>query len=269
VRRALILAGVLAVGLAGLVATPSDVAARKRKSAQGGGGSADDANLTEAHKHYSFGYTFFQQGLLNKAKESLEQSLKWQPDYPEALYVLGMVNLELNDYQEAIALFQRCLDSNPYFTEAHNLLGLTYAKMGDHQAALRQFDAVKADINFPTPEVAHYNIGKVFSETENCGEAVLHFRRALEINASFGKAWFMLGDCQEQLGQVELARSSLEKAVEHLEGDPSAHYRLGYVCFLLKDFACARQNFDFVRVNYPSSPLSEGAREFIRQIDFR
>ena len=229
----------------------------------------DDARFAEAHKHYSFGYTFFSQGMLKKAKESLEESLRLNPKYAEALYVLGMVHLELNDYPQATRHFQQCLEINPWFTEAHNLLGATYARMGDYQAALREFDAVKGDINFPTPEIAHFNIGKVFAETDNCGEAVLHFRRAIEVNPSFGKAWFLLGDCQEQLGQVDLARQSLQKAVEFLPDDPSVRYRLGYVCFAAKDHACARQHFDFVRVNYPSSPLAQGAREFMRQIDFR
>lgn len=261
-RTAVAAAGVIVFLGAGLAE------AGKRQSELRDGGK-EDQRIAEAHKHYSFGYTFFQQGLLNKAKESLAESLRWQPDYPEALYVLGMVHLELNDYSEAIALFKRCIDSNPFFTEAHNLLGLTHARMGNYEEALREFDAVKADVNFPTPEVAHYNIGLVFTETENCGEAILHFRRALELNPRFGKAWFVLGDCQEQLGHVERARESLEKAVEYLPDDPSVRYRLGFVCFKQKDFACARQHFDFIRVNYPSSPLAQGARDLIRQIDFR
>lgn len=268
-RRMLVMTLTAVTALAVLAAAPPAAAKRKgAKQADLREDPKDDARIAEAHKHYSFGYTFFAQGMLNKAKESLSESLRLQPDYSEALYVLGMVHLELNDYPQAIAHFQRCLDSNPWFTEAHNLLGLTYAKMGDYQAALREFDAVKADINFPTPEIAHFNTGKVFAETNNCGEAVLHFRRAIEMNASFGKAWFLLGDCQEQLGQLDLARESLGKAVELMPDDPSVHYRLGYVCFTGKDYACAKTNFDFVRINYPSSPLAQGAREFIRQIDF-
>jgi tetratricopeptide (TPR) repeat protein len=263
-----ILMAVAAVALIGGT-LPAEAKKRASKKQQLRDDPKDDARAAEAHKHYSFGYTFFSQGMLNKAKESLNESLRLQPDYSEALYVLGMVYLELNDYQQAIAHFQRCLESNPWFTEAHNLLGLTYAKMGEYQGALREFDAVKADINFPTPEIAHFNIGKVFAETDSCGEAVLHFRRAIEINSSFGKAWFLLGDCQEQLGQLDLARESLTEAVELIPDDPSVHYRLGYVCFAGKDYACAKTHFDFVRVNYPSSPLAQGAREFIKQIDFR
>lgn len=270
-RRGLATILVAAFGLALLVGVQPAEAGRKRAPKKDSlkNDAKDDARIAEAHKHYSFGYTFFAQGMLKKSKESLEESLRLNPEYAEALYVLGMVHLELNDYPQAIRHFQSCLEANPWFTEAHNLLGATYARMGDYQAALREFDAVKGDINFPTPEIAHFNIGKIFAETENCGEAVLHFRRAIDINASFGKAWFLLGDCQDQLGQADIARASLQKAVDLMPEDPSVHYRLGYVCFASKDFACARQHFDFVRVNYPSSPLAQGAREFMRQIDFR
>ena len=140
--------------------------------------------------------------------------------------------------------------------------------MGDYDRALKEFEIVKGDISFPTPEVAHFNIGKIFWERQSCGEAVIHFRKALEINPSFWRAWYLLGDCEEQLGQLALAKESYQKALAIEPNEVAPMYRLGYVCFQAKDWACARQQFAQVRTLAPASDMATGAREYLRQMDF-
>jgi tetratricopeptide (TPR) repeat protein len=259
--QATILLAALGLSLAGAV-VPAEAERRRADRKR-------EAAVAAAHEQYAVGYTFFRQGLLEKAKDSLEQALRHQSDYPEALYVLGMVHLELDEPKQALSLFRRCLEANPYFTEAHNLLGLAHAKLGDHEAALREFEAVKADVNFPTPEVAHFNIGKLFAEADDCAEALVHLRRATELNAAFGRAWLLLGDCRERLGRLALARDAFDRAAELMPDDPSVRYRLGYACLLTKDVACARREFEYVRTDHPASPLAEGARDFLERLDAR
>lgn len=223
----------------------------------------------EAYKHFRFGLQYFQQGLLRRAETELHEALKVQETYPEAHYMLAIVYLELNEFERALHEANRALQENPLFTEAHNVLGLVHARMGSHEAALAEFQAVLGDINFPTPEVAHFNIGKVFWEQGNCSDAVLHFRRALEVNDEFGRAWYLMGDCEEQLGSVAKARSSYLKAIEHGTEQVGPMYRLGYVCYQQGDTARARKWFDEVRALAPGSDMAEAAREYVRAMDFR
>ena len=161
------------------------------------------------------------------------------------------------------------LEQNPFFTECHNALGMVHAQLGQHDQALQEFQAVLADINYPTPEVAHFNIGKIFWEKQACSDAVIHFRRALEVNPRFGRAWYLMGDCQEQTGQVDLARESYEKALELSGDDVNIMYRLGIVSFQQGDHAHARRWFEKVRTHAPGGELAAAAREYIRQMDFR
>jgi tetratricopeptide (TPR) repeat protein len=223
----------------------------------------------EASKHYQFGNQYFQQGLLRQADTELRKAMAIQPAYPDAAYLLGLVSLELNDFRGALALGERALADNPFLTEAHNLMGLAHARMGNLDLALQEFEAVKGDVSFPTPEIAHFNIGKVFWEREAWGDAVIHFRRALEINPDFWRAWALMGDCQEMLGQTPQARASYEKVLQQAPNEVKTMYRLGFLCFQDHDFACARQWFDKVRELSPSSEEAAGAREYIRQMNFR
>ena len=229
----------------------------------------DEATTQEAFKYFQFGNQFFQQGLVQKAQENFRHALQIQPAYPEASYMLGLVLYELNDFRGAVAAGDAALTQNPFLTEAHNLMGMAKAKMGDFDGALKEFEAVKADVSFPTPEVAHFNIGKVFWERQACGDAVIHFRRAIEINAQFWRGWYLMGDCQEQLGQTEQARQSYLKALEIQPNEKGPLYRLGFLCFSEGNSACARQYLDKVRELYPSSQEAAGAREYLRQLNFK
>lgn len=229
----------------------------------------EEMAATEAMTHLRFANQFFQQGMTQQARAEVEKALSIQPVFPEANYLQGLILLDLNDFHGASAAADRALAQNPFLTEAHNLKGFAYARMGDLDGALREFEIVKADASFPTPEVAHFNIGKIFWERQACGEAVLHFRRALEINPRWWRAWYLLGDCQEMIGQRDQARQSYTKALELSPSETGPAYRLGFTCFQLGDFACARSWFTKVLELAPSSEEAAGAREYLRQMNFR
>lgn len=255
--------------LAGIVAPSSAAGRRGDKLEDARKQSPEEAQNQEAAKHFQFGNQYFQQGLLRQAEDSLRRALAVQPVYPEASYLLGLVLYQVNDFRGAIAEAEKALHENPFLTEAHNVIGMAYGKMGDSDRALREFEIVKGDVSYPTPEVAHFNIGKVLWEKQACGEAVIHFRRALDVNPNFWRAWYLLGDCQEQIGQMDLARQSYEKALSFQPNEVAVMYRLGYICFESRDRACARQWFMKVRELSPGSEMGGGAREYLRQMDFR
>ena len=229
----------------------------------------EDAAATEAMTHLHFANQFLQQGMTAQAKAEVEKALAVQPAFPEASYLYACILYETNDYRGSLVQSQNALEQNPMLTEAHNIRGMAYGKMGDSETALKEFESVKADPSYPTPEVAHFNIGKVFADRQACGEAVLHFRRALEINPQFWRAWYQLGLCQEMLGQKEPSRQSFLKATDLAPDQTEPAYHLGLACFQLNDFACARSWFQKVLERSPSSDLASQSREYLRQMNFR
>ena len=266
-----LVAALVGVLFAVVVVEPAQAGKRSKDKPQGassGGQELADPSQ-EAYKFYQFGNQFYAQGLLQKAEESFQRALRIQPTYPEAKYMLALVHLHLNQHSAALREASEALAENPFFTECYNVRGMVHARLGNYDLALAEFQAVLGDINFPTPEVAHFNIGKVFWEQQACGDAVIHFRRALEVNPTMGKAWRLLGDCQDQMGHLGPARESYEKAIELMKDDVRPMYRLGLLCFQQGDFVCARLWFDKVRTVAPASPEAGGAREYIRQMEFR
>jgi tetratricopeptide (TPR) repeat protein len=260
---------IVLVTLSGIAVAPMAAAARGAAKLETRKIDPEETQGAEAYQHLRFASTYLGQGMLQQAREECLRALAVQPEFPEAHYTLGLVLLELKDYRGALAEGDRILEKNPYFTEAHNLRGYAFGKMGDLDSALRAFEAVKADASYPTPEVAHFNIGRVFWERKACAEAVLHFRRALEINPKFWRAWYLMADCQGQLGQVAEARESYGKVFELEPSDAKSHFGLGLLCFSSGDMACARLHLMKVLELAPSSEEAEQAREYLKQINFR
>jgi tetratricopeptide (TPR) repeat protein len=258
--------GIALLGL--ILLAPAEAPARRAR-----GGTAEPAKrdpTEDAFKHYQFGTKFYEKGMLAQAEDEFRKALALQPTYAEAHYLLGLVYLEMNDVRGALAEAEAALSSNIFLTEAHNLMGLAHAKMGDYEAALVDFRRVLSDASFPTPEVAEFNIGKVAWERQQFPEAAAHLRRALELNPQFGRAWYLLGDCQESLDQLAEARKSYEKAVGLMGSDTGGpRYRLGYVCYQMKDLACARTHFEWLRTNDPTGEYAGAAQEHLRKMSFR
>jgi len=230
---------------------------------------AEDSADSEAYKQFQFGTEFYRRGLLRESIDAFDRALAAKPAYPEAGYMLAVCYLELNDIASAVRAAENALQINPLFTEAHNVLGQALARRGQRELALKEFQIVLSDISFPTPEVAHFNVGRLAWEQQGYDEAVLHFRRAIELNPEWGRAWYMMGDCQESLGQLDEAKRAYAKAVDLMPHEVGPKYRLGLICFKSADMACARQYFEMVRTDAPGSDMAAGAREYLHQIHFR
>ena len=67
---------------------------------------------------------------LPEAKAYLETSLKLNPDNPEALVAIGLVNVRLGRLDDAVAQFERALALRPDYVVAHNDLGLALRGKG-------------------------------------------------------------------------------------------------------------------------------------------
>jgi beta-barrel assembly-enhancing protease len=132
------------------------------------------------------------------------------------------------------------------------------ALYGDEQQALRQFEAESRDK--PGEFLAHYGYGLALARHGNRKEAILEFKRALELRAfdpylptDLGQAYFLdghyeaalkvisgadanvadpgrsfyLGRIQMEMGQTEAARKTFEQLVANFPGYTEALYYLG------------------------------------------
>ena len=127
-----------------------------------------------------------------------ENLLRDEPDCAEALYLLGLVSLDLDDPVRAIKLIQQAHETDPDFMEAAEALASIHARLGQVQESL--YFAKLGTILEPHAQVEGLlpaRLGSFFRNLE-VGRPDLYLKRARKAFES-GEPEAALADCEIQL----------------------------------------------------------------------
>lgn len=129
--------------------------------------------------------------------------------YGECLYTLGRD-------QDAICVYQtllgRLTETSPSLFEVYKNLGNIHVRAGDFEAGEECYN--KANTLRCDSDILMVNYGTLEIQRENFSEAVERFRRAVEINAANDKGWVGLAMVHRQMGDLELAKANVERALD-------------------------------------------------------
>ncbi|MGI9107212.1 MAG: tetratricopeptide repeat protein [Pyrinomonadaceae bacterium] len=162
---------------------------------------------------YRLGATYEALGDYAKSAEAYKRAvalkLDDEKDSPNdmlvAYYNLGNVLAAANQQQEAIMTYQQLISRLPPLHTPHYNLGLSYVALAEqkeagkatkeasdaHAAAIKAFEeAVKIK---PDYWEAHYNMGLVYSRTEQYPKAIEAFKKTLSLNPEYAPAHYNLG----------------------------------------------------------------------------
>lgn len=96
-----------------------------------------------------------------------------------AYFQLGDINLERQDYEEAVANFKAALRIRPDASDTYVLLALAFEGLEEPEAAKENLvTALRFDPNFPQ---AHYELGKLLLAEEDFPSAAEEFRKAADL----------------------------------------------------------------------------------------
>jgi len=128
-----------------------------------------------------------------------------------------------------------------------------YAPPLEALAALAELNAT-----FPGRFDVHFFLGLALETQDRAGEALEHFRRALELNPpahELPSIYVHLGTCQKDLGYFEEAAESFTRALELDPNLKEAHHFLGFCRFKLEDYQQAVACFEKVIELDPGSAI--------------
>jgi tetratricopeptide (TPR) repeat protein len=93
-----------------------------------------------AEGYYLLGLAYQEQEIIPKAIETYEKLLVVSPEYKEAYYNLGYINLVyLHDFNKAIQYFDKALLLDPGYTDAYFNRGYSYELNGDFDSARKDY----------------------------------------------------------------------------------------------------------------------------------
>lgn len=211
--------------------------------------------------------TLHQQGQLLQAQSCYEQLLRQQPEHPEALNYLGILQQQRGQSTQAELLLRRAIRAAPTYAAAHTNLGnilivqqrYEEAIAAYRQAILLRRDEVEACVNLgallkglgrvpealeaygwasercPNDPEIHYRLAMLLTESGEIRQARAALRVTLAASNAHQGALLLMGTLLHRLGEIEEARALLGNAVFQLGGTENALALLQHWLQLMPD----------------------------------
>jgi len=204
------------------------------------------------------GSLLVQQGQYQLAMEKFKEADRAAPGNATVHNMMGLCNLQLQQYDKALISFNTALDLASSFTDARNNRGTTYLALGQLRLAEVDFLAVLGDSTYPHRYQVFYNIGTTYAQQGQLGAAEENLRKAATASFPVFEAFVKLADVVREQGREQEAVELLEEADLRFPERPEATFELGKLLAELGRTDEARPHLEKV---ISKEPGSERARQ--------
>jgi protein O-GlcNAc transferase len=172
---------------------------------------ARDAGYSENLIEYNIAFCFFKSGELNLALEHIEKALTLKTD-EESQLLKAEVLTAMGDVDGALRLLERVEPAISENCELRKdlLKAVLLTKSGSWAEGVAMAAAIVE--KKPMEALAHFTLAFAQHEGHALSDALVSYKRAVEIDSAFVEAWNNLGAVYRQLGQFADALKSLDMA---------------------------------------------------------
>ena len=167
------------------------------------------------------------QGQIERARELCEALVRRYPDYFGALYTLGLIYVDKEQYPQALGFLVRASMLNPRSWRALTALSAVYLKLGASEMAARtleQATAIKPD----DPNIL-LTLAEIYSEEREYELAREAYRKSYNLDPSLEAAAVGLGACCNDLGEYADAAQAIQGLVKRGVRSPSIFFELNHL----------------------------------------
>lgn len=140
---------------------------------------------------------------------------------------LGNVYRDLGQYERAIAEYQRAVELDPKDVTPHNSLGNVYRDQGRYEEAIAAYR--RAIELAPKDATPHNGLGNVYRDQGRYEEAIAAYQRAIELDPKYDPPHNGLGNVYYQQDRYEEAIAACQRAIELNPNFAGYHDNLGKV----------------------------------------
>jgi len=151
----------------------------------------------------------------------LEQVLKQEPNTPIAFLQLGRAYMSLREYQKAVTPLRSLVEKKPDDAFARYELGCALVKTGNWDEALPHFEAAVSQMTGSA--MMHFYLALVYQRTSRMDEATKEFQNALRLDPNNFPANLLLGRLFVMQQRAAAALPYLRKAVKQRPDSIDAH----------------------------------------------
>jgi len=162
----------------------------------------------------TFSYVFEINNLVDEAIEAYTAITEVHPNWADVRFKLARAYEAKGKYGKAIAEYRKTIAINPDFIEAHRCLGEVYNDEGFYEEAIEQFKKVlEKKTSFKYADVLN-NIGIAMEKLDKEEDAAEKYKKAIEVNPSYGEALYNLSRYYHRKKSNEKAMENIKKALE-------------------------------------------------------
>ena len=155
------------------------------------------------------GEHYFRAGKTSMAHSFLSRAHEAHPGDVRIALLLGLTCADEGEPEQAKQLLTSTTRRGASSFAAHYGLGRLFAAEENWRQALREFK--RALTSKPSPE-AHYVLGCLYYQLGRDSLALRHVNKALEMDDSYGEAFYLSGLVYQRIGEKDLARQAFERA---------------------------------------------------------
>ena len=223
----------------------------------------------QAQTNQKTGLALLEAGQYLGALKVLLEADRDDPDDPVTNYYLGIAYNGRGMRDMALERFQRAVSLKEDYSEAYNYIGVIYMDMGQWEKAIGAFDQALKNYLYETPALALYNSGWAYYNLKNYSKALFQYQQALSKDPTRR----LHPRIEKNIGLIYLKQSNFSEAKAHLEKsvnlNPSlydAHFYLGETYLKIHDNENARSSFRQVIKLAPQTPFGQKAKEYLQSL---
>jgi tetratricopeptide (TPR) repeat protein len=208
------------------------------------------------------GRAFLEAGQTAKAENSCREALRQQPDFAEALHLMGGIAFSRRQYDRAVEWFARAIRQSPrpgYLV----CLGTALGELGRLDEALKAYD--KALLFTPEDARIWTHMGRVLTEAKRYEEAALSLQHAMKLDPRLLEATARGGEALCKLKRYEEALACFDVANELQPNRPDTVYNRAYCLLRLNRLDEAFDESNRALGLNPGNPLAHNNLAIILQ----
>ena len=188
--------------------------------------------ILEADPEYAdalhlLGLIAYQRGDNMQAVEYMEKAVTINSSASIYHNNLGSVFMNLKETEMAVRCFRKAILLNPDYVEAYNNMGNALQRQGENKNAAEHY--MKAVELKPDYVIAINNLANLLKEEGRLNEAIMHYRRAVKLQPDLADTHFNLGNALKEMCNLREADEHYRKAISINPDFAEAYNNLGNI----------------------------------------
>jgi len=228
------------------------------------------------------GNLFYNRGKMRKAFEDYLQAAQVAPDFALAYDGLGLIQMAYQNYDKAIALYNKALELDNSLLRVRANRGTAYQFIGEHQKAVADFTVIIEtdkdilakiyDGSFLEKQwldlfgTALLNRGESHIYLNENGAALKDITRLLEYRPDHSAGYVVLGRIYHSKHKFAAALENYGKAIRIHKDNGDAYIRRAITYRLLKKFDKSLEDLNYLIKNNPMGAVAYKERSFTKSL---